>query len=179
MWDRSFSQLALFDLNGTAGATQNKACGPLAWKYCPCFSVVYFCGKTPISSAPLPCLLSSLGLRIWYHHPFEFQVIQQVFSATESSRKRCNKYFIFHLLKNHVICKRVLAGLSLAWIKSGIPSWTSFDWFNLAFECRVAQRKPWASALHIWPTLTLRKRYRGFCLGLALSGYAGFDASLL
>lgn len=108
-WDRSFSELVLLDSNGTAVATQNKAYSPFAWKHRPGFFVPYFCGKTIISAVPPSCLFPS-GLRIWCHHLFELWVIQQALGATDSSRKRRNKYFIFHLLKNNVVCNRVQAG---------------------------------------------------------------------
>lgn len=62
-----------------------------------------------ISAVPPSCFFPS-SLRIQCHHFFELQVIQQAFGATDSSRKRRNKYFIFHLLKSNVVWNRVQAG---------------------------------------------------------------------
>lgn len=63
----------------------------------------YFYGKTVISAAPPPFRSENMiSPSLW--------VIQQVFGASDSSRKRWNKYFIFHLLKNNEVCNRVLAG---------------------------------------------------------------------
>lgn len=120
-------------------------------------------GKVTISAASPPCQFLPSGLRIWYL--FESRVIQQVFSATDSSRKRWNKYFIFNLLKSNVVCKRVLEGAQSCWSQICDSKVDFFDWFDLAFERRGTQRKLWAPVLHIWPKFTLQKYFRGFCLG--------------
>lgn len=103
------------------------------------------------------------------HHFFESRVIQQVFSATDSSRKRWNKYFIFNLLKSNVVCNRVLEGAQPCWKQICDSKLDFFDWFNLAFERRGAQRKLWAPVLYIWPKFSLQKYFRCFGLGSGIS----------
>lgn len=110
-------------------------------------------------------LPASVCLHVWEyqrdHHLFESWVIQQVFSATDSSRKRLNKYFIFNLLKSNVVCNRVLEGAQPCWKQICDSKLDVFDWFDLAFERRGAQRKLWAPVLYIWPKFSLQKFWVG------------------